>query len=136
MAQARPGRPKTQMSLATVDYKPPAAPKDLTPSLRNEWDELIQNPLLSRVDDSLLLDYIQTASLRDEARETLLANGLLLTGAKGNLVTNPAWKIVRDCQQHLLKLRQLMMLTPRARAELRSAGLLAAPDEADGIETD
>jgi phage terminase small subunit len=134
--KAKPGRAKAGMELAKVDYQPPAPPGKMTEFQRIEWGEITSSPLLSHADGSLLVDYYNHMILRDKALNDIHENGLTVPGAKGDLKTNVCWKIYRDCGDHLLELRRLFMLTPRDRAELRAAGLLAPVDPEDSIETD
>jgi P27 family predicted phage terminase small subunit len=137
MPRAKPGRPRKKLAPMKVDYTPPRKPDKMTASQIREWNELIHNPLIGRVDDSLLYDYIEMVGVRDVALDDLKVNGMTVPGTRGVEKTNPSWKIYRDCQDHLLKLRQVMMLTPKSRAELRASGLLEeAPPVHDDIETD
>lgn len=133
--QAKPGRPKKQLAIARVDYQPPAPPFELTEWQRREWEDITAAPLLTRVDESLLMEYANLMILRDKALRDLHEKGMHEPGAKGDRKTNIHWKIYRDCAAGIMEIKKMLMATPRARAELNAAGLLAPAGE-DDIETD
>jgi phage terminase small subunit len=134
--QAKPGRPKAGLAVAKVDYRPPTPPVKLDKYQQREWDEITSSPLLTNADESLLFSYARKMALRDQAFANIQEHGLTVVGAKGDDKTNVCWKVFRDCEQDILEIKKLLMHTPRARAELRSAGLLAPATPEDDIETD
>jgi hypothetical protein len=97
----------------------PKMPKGLSPALRREWKTIVENPASAGADEHLLSDFISIARMRDLALQAIETDGLL-----ADKKVHPAWSVFRQCQQMLIRLRSVMLLTPKGQAELRASGAL------------
>lgn len=131
--KARPGRrPKVFPQPEPGRYKPPRQPIGLTKPQIREWERLVRNPALGVGDHDLLLDYSRTMKLRDKASAEIQKKGVVLKDK-----VNPACRVVRDAQTHILKLRKTLSMNQRERLELQKRGLLeSAQDDEDDIYVD
>lgn len=131
MASARPG-PIPQRT-AITKTTPPPAPEYLTDQQREVWDELANNPLLTKADSGLLRQFLHTLALHEQAHQSLVQDGMLVSGYRNELKPNPAYRIYQQTSQLLVTLRTALMATPAARIKaLQSVALVDdQPDEFD-----
>jgi phage terminase small subunit len=100
--------------LPVANYRPPAMPPRLTKKQQKAWREITENPALAAVDESLLVDYIETVLVAEKAFNKIKKDGVVLKDGRAN----PACRIRNQAETHLLILRRTMLLTPKERHEL------------------
>ena len=116
MAQKKPGPRPQPVVLPVTSYRPPAMPPRLTRKQQKAWREITENPVLAVVDESLLIDYIETVAVSEKAFNRIKKDGVVLKDGRAN----PACRIRNQAETHLLQLRRTMLLTPRERHEISS----------------
>ena len=106
-----------------VEFKSAQPPKFLDKVARMEWNrvapKLIDLRVLTELDLSHLAMYCKSFSLWIVAIAKVDKLGLLVIGAKGGLVRNPAIKISRDALQDATKLGLEFGITPASRSRIK-----------------
>lgn len=114
-----------------LDVEPPP---DLPDELRAVWDrtlaELTHMGLVTSADVDALVTYCEAVVMRRAAYKLVPSGAILIRGAKGNLVRNPALQAWRDAAAVQRSMLIEFGLSPKARADLATRG------EADGNELD
>lgn len=95
---------------------------ELPPHAQEAWDQvvppLVEAGVVSFIDAPLLTELCSALGVARQARETVEAEGVFVTGAKGGLVTHPAWRVQRDATVLALRIAEQYGLSPSARARL------------------
>jgi len=103
----------------------PECPVDVSPAVRDVWDytlaELKAMKVISAADRDALLCYCEAVVKHREASQVLAQTKILVKGALGGLVRNPALQIQRDSAQSILVFAREFGLTPSARSQIRVA---------------
>ncbi len=63
---------------------------------------------------------MQAMVLRDKAFAKIDEHGVFVDDAKGSIKTNPAYKIYRDANNTVLKLRAVLLMTPQSRIQAKN----------------
>lgn len=100
----------------------PVAPASLPKSAKPYWDDLIPRlvdeiPLLG-IDNSALADLCVCVARLDRAERDIERRGLLVRGAKGNRVKNPALQVAREYRMSVQRWFATFGLTPADRQRL------------------
>ena len=119
-----------------VKVENPTRPKWLTPYGRATWNRVVKElgplGLLNPVDLDTLAGFCDAAAFAKDARDLLRADGLVLTGGKGELVRHPAYMIWQQSIAKVESLGKLLALNPSAR--LRLLAELEDPDTDDDLD--
>lgn len=108
---------------------PAGPPDDLTPAFKTTY-RTVRASMKSQgtwelVDQHLLALFVR-ALQRSEIARMLLAEGLVVTGSKGNPIPNPALRIEEGASREARECGDRLLLSPRARKqfelEARKAG--------------
>ena len=126
--QATSGRPKKIRPTPTKLTRAPDQPAKLSNDQQKIWLELCSNPHLIDADRSLMHDYMNLHVLRDAAWLALTDQGTFIDDAKGSIKTHPSYKIWRDCEDRILKMRDQLLMTPKSRLQ---AAIPDEPEEED-----
>jgi P27 family predicted phage terminase small subunit len=129
--QARPGPSKKAVTIQPSAFEPPPTPDNLTPSQLQTWEEIVRNPFLTNLDKSMIGEFIRVTTLADNAFDALMRDGLYVDDAKGSLKTHPAYKVWRDSTARVLKMRDLLLMTPKARVSVNAAQ--PVPEDTDDV---
>lgn len=101
-------------------------PGDLSGEALAEWGRMV--PELSRlglatgVDRAALIAYCEAYGTFDEARRVVREKGVLTRGRDGGHVKNPAFQIMRDAADMMLKYGGRFGFTPADRVRLQGLG--------------
>lgn len=141
MGTGRPrGRPPKPVELRVIEGNPgkralpetvkPPPEKPNCPAWLQTYAKTVWARLVPRLDELGLIAYIDVFTLAAyceavadyrKATEQLNASALLVTGQKGNAVTNPLWRIKRDAAATMNALAGQLGLSPADRVRLGPA---------------
>lgn len=111
--------PKRLSNPATYSREELAMPSWLPETLRAIWEETIpalgDQVVLQRIDTSALADLVQCTHRLRQAEEVVERIGILVKGAKGNAVKNPAVQLAREYRQALFRWYQMFGIQPNQR---------------------
>ena len=114
--------------------KAPARPSWLSPFGARVWDRVVTEyePLgvLSPVDRDVLAAYCDAAAFTKEARDLLVADGLMRRGQRGETVKNPMFQVWRQAISVVESLGSTLGLNPSSRLRL----LADLPDDYDDLD--
>jgi P27 family predicted phage terminase small subunit len=103
----------------------PEPPIDMTDDAREVWiytiGELGPMRIATSADRDALAAYCEAVSMHRRATRLLAKSEILIKGQKGNVVRNPAVQMQRDAAQTMKAFAAEFGLTPRARAEFKTA---------------
>lgn len=103
----------------------PECPVEISPAVREIWDytvaELKAMKLVSVADRDALLCYCEAVVTHREASSVLAQTKILVKGALGGLVRNPALTVQRDAARTMLVFAREFGLTPSARSQIKAA---------------
>lgn len=103
----------------------PECPPEVAPAVRDIWDytlgELDHMRIVSAIDRDALLCYCEAVVKHREASAVLAQTKILVKGALGGLVRNPALQVQRDSAQTILVFAREFGLTPSARSQIKVA---------------
>lgn len=127
-----------------ADNKRPKMPAGLSPRARSAWkvllDGLEADALLDSADGPLYEAFAVNIGRAREARAAVTKHGLMVTNARGELVTNPAVRVEREALREVRMLAEQLAIGMSARARLGMAvarGARApAPEGEDGLDTE
>lgn len=86
----------------------PKPPTQLSPAARKLWRSVTEQWALDDYGYAILTEALEAYDLKVKAQESVEKDGVLVPGASGGLVANPAVRVVRDARAAYLKaLRQL-----------------------------
>jgi P27 family predicted phage terminase small subunit len=129
--ETRPSRVNEHEPKPPPTPKTPSAPAFLSDEGKKAWRRLAptlhRRGVLTDWDIDALAITVELLRMHREATE-LLDAGMIVPGRTGGLVTNPAWRIVRDTAALFRSYAQEFGLTPSA----RSAITLADEEDPDG----
>jgi P27 family predicted phage terminase small subunit len=114
MAAARPG-PTPKVITLPRRGTTPVMPAGLTELQQATWREVAANPFLTEADYPLLDEFVELMKIRDRALEHVRTFGSTIANNRGNQLMNPEYKVYREMNEALMKLRERMLLTPQSR---------------------
>jgi P27 family predicted phage terminase small subunit len=101
----------------------PAAPRGMSAPARIVWrslaPELFGLGLLTPLDVPCFEVLCEAVAFFRQARDRIVADGLLVKGRRDGFVTNPAWRVMRDAAQIMRVFASELGLTPAERSRLR-----------------
>lgn len=102
----------------------PQPPAECDAAVREVWDytvdQLAQMGVLSAADRDALFCYCQAVITHRKASKLLAASPVLIKGALGGLVRNPALAVARDAAYTIRQFAQEFGLTPSARTRVEA----------------
>lgn len=112
-----------------VNYNEPIAPDeglicpdDASDEVKAIWDETVaylESMKMARTPDRYALRCYCEAVVNYRRAANLVAQSPpLIKGGRGNLVTNPAWRVERECSRTILRWAQEFGFTPSARSSI------------------
>lgn len=105
---------------------PPEAPEGIADDVREIWDynvrELTAMGIASSADRDALLVLCEAIASHRKACAILKRSGVLIKGADGRLIRNPALVVQRDSGHTIRALCQLFGLTPSGRSTIQMEG--------------
>ena len=103
----------------------PDCPEEASPGVRDVWNytlaELRAMKLASTADRDALLCYCEAVVTHRAASAILAQTKILVKGALGGLVRNPALAVQRDAARIILVYAREFGLTPSARSQIKTA---------------
>lgn len=113
---------KINLDEPVVRNEAPDCPADASPAVRVVWDETVDNLLFMRLarkaDSRALRCFCEAVVNHDKASAILAQSPILIKGAMGGLVRNPAFAIQRDSAHVIRQFAQEFGLTPSARSSI------------------
>lgn len=104
----------------------PELPDDVSPAVREVWDtvlaELEAMNLAFACDGPALRCYCEAVVLHDRSSAILRDEPILVDGANGTRVRNPAIVVQRDAADRIRKFAEQFGLTPSARSSIKASG--------------
>ena len=105
---------------------PPVCPDDASDDVRQVWDytlsQLIVMGIATPADRDALRCYCEAVVTHRRASALLAAGSLLVPGALGTTITNPAFRIQRDSAAQVKQFASEFGFTPAARSEIHKGG--------------
>jgi P27 family predicted phage terminase small subunit len=103
----------------------PEPPEDISPDVLKVWDytvaQLSHMGIVSTADRDALFCYCQAVVSHRQASAILARTPVLIKGALGGMVRNPALAVARDSAYTIRQFAQEFGLTPSARTRVESA---------------
>lgn len=104
----------------------PECPQDVSAAVRAIWDytldQLVVMDLATLADRDALLAYCEAVATHRRASALLADQELIVTGATGGAMRNPAVQIQRDAATLIRIYSREFGFTPSARSEIRTGG--------------
>jgi P27 family predicted phage terminase small subunit len=111
----------------------PECPAQASPAVREIWDYTVTQldfmGLAKAADRDALFCYCEAVVAHRKASEVLAKSAILIKGAMGGLVRNPALAIQRDAAFTIRQYAQEFGLTPSARSRVAANALEQAADD-------
>lgn len=111
----------------------PECPAEVSPAVRDVWSytmaELEAMKIVTAADRDALLCYCEAVITHREASALLAQTKILVKGALGGLVRNPALAIQRDAARTMLVFAREFGLTPSARSQIKAGESVRAPGD-------
>lgn len=111
----------------------PEMPADLPGDAQAEWKRvaplLLELGVLTRLDRGVLVQYVRTYALNQEAARELERDGVLAAGWRNGEKKHPAWQVYRDSCTMLTALRKELGLSPATRSRLNVVQPYAEPTD-------
>jgi len=122
LLDGNPGKRAINRSEPRPESGMSACPSWLPKSAKAEWrrvvPELERLGMLAKVDRAALVSYCQAVAMAEEAQQILDVEGLVVFGAQGGRVKNPAASIVREAASTIRAFAAEFGLTPASRSRL------------------
>lgn len=122
LLDGNPGKRAINQSEPQPTLGAASCPSWLPRAAKAEWrrvvPELERMGLLAKVDRAALTAFCQAVALAEDAQRDIDQNGLVVFGAQGGRVKNPAATVVKDAAATIRAFASEFGLTPSARSRL------------------